>query len=70
MIASSIQKETEVFDISGPMNTRELSDFLTHQYPVLSELSFQIAVNHSIAKPNEVIHPTDEIALLPPFAGG
>ena len=70
MIASSLQKEVEKIDINTPINASELSDFLTQKYPVLADLSFQIAVNHQIAGQEDQLHPDDEIALLPPFAGG
>ena len=33
-------------------------------------MSFKIAVNQTIVAENEMINENDEIALLPPFAGG
>lgn len=39
------------------------------KYPGISELTFQLAVNHSLDT-NETLSEGDEIAFLPPFAGG
>lgn len=32
--------------------------------------AFRVAVNHAMAKPGDVVHDGDEVALLPPVTGG
>jgi len=48
----------------------DLTTYFIQQYPVLKNKSFKIAVNQQMATNNTVINENDEIALLPPFAGG
>lgn len=62
-------KEEISLELSTP-KLRDLMDYLVKCYPVLDELSFQIALNQSITKENKPLKENDEIALLPPYAGG
>lgn len=49
----------------------ELLSFLNEKYPVLSNKRFSIAVNRAMEKDlHKKINCSDELALLPPFAGG
>ena len=48
----------------------ELSDQFPQLGQLLREKKIMISVNHEIATDNMSIHARDEIALLPPFAGG
>ena len=48
----------------------DLMDYLVKTYPVLDELSYKIAHNQVLTKENAALSERDEIALLPPFAGG
>jgi molybdopterin synthase sulfur carrier subunit len=43
---------------------------LLTQFPVLNEYRFQFAVNKEKIEKNILLNDDDEIALLPPFAGG
>ena len=43
---------------------------LKEKYPILKELRYKIVVNHEVASNDLEMQLTDEIALLPPFAGG
>ena len=47
----------------------DLVAYLNKKYPSLESITFQVALNHQIEK-DAVIKEGDEIALLPPFAGG
>lgn len=48
-----------------------LLDSLRVQYPPLAGLrSLLVAVNSEYAEPGQALQPTDEIALIPPVAGG
>ena len=47
----------------------ELKAYCVEKYGLADEESIQIAVNQALNKPG-IIQDGDEIALLPPFAGG
>jgi len=36
----------------------------------LKGISYQVAVNQKIANKEQILNDTNEIAILPPFAGG
>ncbi|ANH80515.1 molybdopterin synthase sulfur carrier subunit [Niabella ginsenosidivorans] len=49
----------------------ELKNGLAASYPALKKLSTcLIAVNNEYAGDDQVIHPDDEIAVIPPVSGG
>ncbi len=47
-----------------------LKENLLTQFPVLKQYRFQFAVNREKAARNISLNRDDEVALLPPFAGG
>ena len=47
-----------------------LESHLFSQYPALKDMTFVIAHNQEIKEPDFALADGDEIALLPPFAGG
>lgn len=48
----------------------ELENLLLSKYSFLSEISYKIAINHEFGYEGISLKETDEIAVLPPFAGG
>lgn len=71
MIAETIGKQEEKVEIfSQQISVALLVELLLKKYPDLNLKSFKIAVNQSIAENDTLINENDEIALLPPFAGG
>jgi sulfur-carrier protein len=60
-------KEKDFSDINA---TDSLFKILNKNYPKLNEKTFQVAVNQQIINTNTTLNDGDEIALLPPFAGG
>ncbi|RMH63015.1 MAG: MoaD/ThiS family protein [Calditrichaeota bacterium] len=56
--------------LETPLDVRTFLDELYEQYPALKAYTFRVAVNHSLAGDDTMIRPEDEVALLPPFAGG
>ncbi|HJN63568.1 MAG TPA: MoaD/ThiS family protein [Flavobacteriales bacterium] len=60
-------KEKDFSDINA---TDSLFKILNKNYPKLNEKTFQVAVNQQIINTNTTLNNGDEIALLPPFAGG
>lgn len=47
-----------------------LKNYVFERSPELKRLSFQVSVNQTIIKDNLKLKDGDEVALLPPFAGG
>ena len=69
MIAEWAGSENGQLDFSGT-NVAELRSEIEKRIPGLNSASYQIAVNHVIAADNTIVTLGDEIAILPPFAGG
>jgi molybdopterin converting factor subunit 1 len=62
-----------VLDITAPEGqaVEQLLAQLRQQYPALSGLSsLAVAVNNEYAEDTQLLHERDEIALIPPVAGG
>lgn len=51
-------------------NVKALDLSLQDKYPILKELPYNIVVNLEVAPADLHLEAEDEIALLPPFAGG
>jgi molybdopterin converting factor small subunit len=60
--------KTETFD--APATLDELNKMLVSRFPKLSVVSYRLSVNRQLATDNRQLADGDEIALLPPFAGG
>jgi molybdopterin converting factor small subunit len=60
---------TDRLSISAP-DTRTLKQALEERIEGLASLSYALAVDRKIAKGNVELNGSEEIALLPPFAGG
>ena len=69
MIAEWAGSQQERFDFGGT-SVSELKTLLEKRIPGLNNCSYQIAVNHVIAADIQVVSLGDDIAILPPFAGG
>jgi len=61
--------QLEINDFRGE-SIRDLRKVVEEKYPQLKNMTYKIAVNKKIAKENETLNKTDEVAFLPPFAGG
>ena len=64
---------TSVIELPAPApgTVGELLDEMRRQYPALGELrSCAVAVNNEYAAHDQALHTIDEIALIPPVAGG
>jgi molybdopterin synthase sulfur carrier subunit len=62
--------KTQRIDIASVSTTDELIELMEEKYPEIKNYNYQIAVNQKQIEGNVVISENDEIALLPPFAGG
>jgi molybdopterin converting factor small subunit len=62
------------FTLSHGRQVRNLVEAVEAAYPMIGELLHKkkvlISVNHEIAHQDTMIQDGDEVALLPPFAGG
>jgi molybdopterin converting factor subunit 1 len=58
-------------EISNDATVSNLKYLLENQYPRLKQLaSYMVAVNNEYALPEDTIHQSDEIAIIPPVSGG
>lgn len=57
-------------EIGDIKNLDELQKSLTGEFPDLLKYMYQLSVNQKLVSGNETLKDGDEIALLPPFAGG
>ncbi len=62
--------ETESLEIENIASISELKQKLYADFPKLATQNFQISVNKKIKKGDFTFQDKDEIAFLPPFAGG
>jgi molybdopterin converting factor small subunit len=67
LMSESGKQGIEVKDVK---TISELKDRLVKEYPKFSTYQYQIFVNQEQIKGNQSLNSNDEIALIPPFAGG
>ena len=70
LIAEITNTAEEVLDINHPVEVGALRNLLAKKYAPLGSATYQVAINHSIAGQDRELNANDEVALLPPFAGG
>jgi len=61
---------TTLIDIKNATNTEMLKQYLINKYPTLADCNYQVAINRQQVNSITSLNDNDEIALLPPFAGG
>ena len=71
IIADITQKKEEVFFIDAESNTlKKLQLKIEIKYPKVLVINYSIAINKKFLQNDILLEKYDEIALLPPFAGG
>ena len=70
VIAEITQKEDETFQLANQLMIADLRAIITNKYNQLETTNFNIAKNQVIESEESIINEGDEIAFLPPFAGG
>lgn len=70
LLAEAMHKTETIITLKENCTVEELKNILLSIYPALEGKEFKIAVNKNIVTEKAIILPTDELALLPPFAGG
>lgn len=66
MIAEALRKETEELDLNLS-TVAELKNYYKNQ---LKNINYKVAVNYNLVDDGYKLNENDEVALLPPFAGG
>lgn len=56
--------------IEAPETLDKLNTGLLHRFPRLSEITYRFSINRQLITGDRPLNDGDEIALLPPFAGG
>ena len=56
--------------IDSPATLNELNASLVARFPWLAQATYRFSVNRKLAEGDHQLADGDEIALLPPFAGG
>lgn len=69
MIAEAAGKTEEVLELEGKPSLRELKDRQVEKYAIKDPQAVQLAVNQNLNTQAE-LKDGDEVAFLPPFAGG
>ncbi|MDC0230772.1 MoaD/ThiS family protein [Aureispira] len=70
MLSEITNKNNETLKVPENCNTEDLNNLLKQTYPSISHISYTIALNKKIIQKTYPLSSNDEIALLPPFAGG
>ena len=61
---------TEQSVVFAGTTVQDLKKQLETEYPKLKNISYQVAVEQKIASDQQTLNENNELALLPPFAGG
>ncbi len=72
-VLTEVTQEQQIdLEVDSTTNLLQLKEQLIRQYPDLIKYHHQIAVNQDLAQIEEelVLKEGDEIALMPPYAGG
>lgn len=69
MIAELVGKDEEVLDISEGSSVSDLKNRQVEKYKISDPEALQLAVNQNL-NPEIELNEGDEVAFLPPFAGG
>lgn len=70
MISDRLERSSELHTFETESGAVNLRNYFENRYPELKEINYKIAVNQEITDTLPVNTEINEIALLPPFAGG
>jgi len=71
VIADLTHKKEEQFYVEQGMNSLDQIRLkLEKQYPEIKQVAYAIALNQTVMQQDALVNENDELALLPPFAGG
>jgi len=60
----------DFIEIEGAEDSDLLMVKLKSEFPILSDISFRVAVDKNLVSEKVVLSEKSEVALLPPFSGG
>lgn len=69
MIAETVGRQEEVLELNDNISVSELKHLQIEKYKVQDPESVQVAVNQELDE-ELILKDGDEVAFLPPFAGG
>jgi sulfur-carrier protein len=64
------RKEETLFFEQSQQSVHFIQSKIEEKYPEIKNTNYSIAVNQTVVRENFVLSDNDEMALLPPFAGG
>lgn len=70
MILEQVNLASEPLEISENTSIQDVESLLLEKYPSLQSMTYNIALNLSIKDKTTLLNNGDELAFLPPFAGG
>lgn len=69
-IKEILQTDMEQLDTKEDISVESFKQLLFNQHPSIREKKFQVAVNEEFVQNEDIIQPTDVVALIPPVSGG
>lgn len=69
-IKEILQTDSETIDINEAINVDAFNQYLFERHPSIKTKKFQVAVNEEFVQDEDIIQPTDIVALIPPVSGG
>ncbi len=71
LVADITQRKVEILSFEEAAQSLQfIQSQLEEKYPEIKNTSYSFAVNQTLVKEDFVLSHNDEMALLPPFAGG
>ena len=68
VLAEKVGEDRMAVESVGDIDS--LKNYIFEKSPEIKNMSFQVSVNQTITQGNLKLNEGDEVALLPPFAGG
>ncbi|MBM2657181.1 molybdopterin converting factor subunit 1 [Staphylococcus pseudoxylosus] len=69
-IKDILERTSEEIDLSYDITVDEFLIDLFERYPQIKDKQFQIAINEEFVQQDDIVHPNDTVALIPPVSGG
>lgn len=69
-IKDILERTSEEIDLSYDITVDEFLIDLFERYPQIKDKQFQIAINEEFVQQDDMVHPNDTVALIPPVSGG
>lgn len=70
MLPDKLGRGTEDFHFDGQLTVGQLRQSLAVKYPVLGKIDYKVAIGQTVAQSEDIIEEGQNVAVLPPYAGG